>query len=179
MAATAPLSLGVAGAAVEPAMPSTHKKVIVRKLDRDAISGYVAPGGFLAEGKVEILNTAGKVVGIELSDIKGVYFVREFADSETLGRKTFTTRPRTEGLWVRLQFKDGEVIEGMMPNDLAQIPPEGVTINPPDTRANTQRIFIPRNALASLTVLGVIGGSARRRRAAEAVEVQQAGLFET
>lgn len=158
-------------------MPSTHKKVIVRKMDRDAVSGFVAPGAFLSEGKVVILNTAGKVVGIELSDIKGVYFVREFTDSEMLSRKTFTTRPRTEGLWVRLEFKDGEVLEGMMPNDLAQIPPEGVTINPPDTRANTQRIFIPRSALASLTVLGVIGGQARRRRAA-AAQAEQPALFE-
>ena len=38
------------------------------------------------------------------SEIKGVYFVREFGDSESLTRKTFTTRPRSEGLWVRLRF---------------------------------------------------------------------------
>jgi len=144
-------------------MPSTHKKVIVRKMDRDSMNGFVAPADFVHEGKLELLNTAGNVVAIELKDIKGVYFVREFAESDSLSRKTFTSRPRTEGLWVRLRFKDNEVLEGIMPNDLAQTSPEGYLINPPDMRSNTQRIFVPRSALESLTVLAVIGATRRRR----------------
>ncbi len=156
-------------------MPSTHKKVIVRKNDRDTLNGYIAPANFINEGKLEILNTAGNVVGIDLQDVKGVYFVREFTDSENLSRKTFTTRPRSEGLWVRLKFKDGEVLEGMMPNDLSQTLPEGYLINPPDLRSNTQRIFVPRSALASLNVLAVIGGA--RRRKAVAADGRQVQLF--
>ncbi len=157
-------------------MPSTHKKVIVRKIDRDTLNGYVTPANFIHEGKLEVLNTAGNVVGIDLKEIKGVYFVREFADSESLSRKTFTSRPRSEGLWVRLKFKDGEILEGMMPNDLTQALPEGYLVNPPDLRSNTQRIFVPRNALASLNVLAVIGGAQRRRRAA-AEDVRQVPMF--
>jgi hypothetical protein len=145
-------------------MPSTHKKVVVRKLDRDSVTGYVSPAAFLVDGKVEVLNTAGNVVGIELKDIKGVYFVREFGDSEALARKTFTTRPRSEGLWVRLHFRDNEVLEGLMANDLTQVLPEGFLINPPDSRSNTQRIFVPRSALSGLTVLAVIGSSQGRGR---------------
>jgi hypothetical protein len=159
-----PLSLARPGPL---SMPSTHKKVIVRKIDRDSISGYVAPANFVHEGKLELLNTAGNVIGIDLREIKGVYFVREFGDSESLTRKTFTSRPRTEGLWVRLKFKDNEIIEGLMPNDLAQQTSEGFLINPPDLRSNTQRIFIPRTALDSLTVLAVIGGTHRQRRRPE------------
>lgn len=154
-------------------MPSTHKKVIVQKLDRDTISGYVAPATFLVDGKVEVLNTAGKVVSIDLRDIKRVFFVREFGDTESLLRKTFTTRPRTEGLWLRLTFKDNDVLEGMMPNDLAQILPEGYLVNPPDTRANTQRIFIPRSALVAVTVLAVIGGPQARRKKPTAPKVDE------
>lgn len=157
-------------------MPSTHKKVIVRKTDRDTLNGYVAPANFINDGKLEVLNTAGNVVGIDLKEIKGVYFVREFADSESLSRKTFTSRPRSEGLWVRLKFKDGEILEGMMPNDLTQALPEGYLVNPPDLRSNTQRIFVPRTALASLNVLAVIGGAQRRRRAA-AEDGRQVQMF--
>ena len=145
-------------------MPSTHKKVVVRKMDRDTLNGYVSPSNYVHEGKLELLNTAGNVVAIELSDIKGVYFVREFGDSEAFSRKTFTSRPRTEGLWVRLRFKDNEVLEGMMPNDLSLATAEGFLINPPDLRSNTQRIFVPRTALESLTVLGVIGAGRRQRK---------------
>ena len=52
---------------------------------------------------------------------------------------------------MRLRFKDNEVLEGMMPNDLSQTSAEGFLINPPDLRGNTQRIFVPRTALESLT----------------------------
>jgi hypothetical protein len=158
-------------------MPSTHKKVIVRKMDRDSVSGYVSPAQFVNEGKLELLNTAGNVVMMELREIKGVYFVREFGDSESLTRKTFTSRPRSEGLWVRLRFKDNEILEGLMPADLTQTTPEGFLINPPDQRSNTQRIFVPRTALESLTVLAVIGATRRVRRGT--VEDQrQVTLFE-
>jgi len=157
-------------------MPSTHKKVIVRKIDRDSISGYVAPANFVQEGKLELLNTSGNVVAIDLKEIKVVLFVRDFADSESLARKTFTSRPRTEGLWVRLKFKDNEVLEGLMPSDLALQSSEGYLINPPDLRSNIQRIFVPRTALASLTVLAVIGAARRRRRGAE--DQRQVPMFE-
>ncbi len=157
-------------------MPSTHKKVIVRKMDRDSVSGYVA-AQFINEGKLELLNTAGNVVAIDLREIKGVYFVREFGDSESLTRKTFTSRPRAEGLWVRLRFRDNEVLEGLMPADLTQSAPEGYLVSPPDQRSNTQRIFVPRAALESLTVLAVIGATRRRPRGVPA-DQRQVSMFE-
>ncbi len=40
-------------------MGTTHKKVIVRKMDRDTVNGYVS-AAFIADGKVEVLNTAGQ-----------------------------------------------------------------------------------------------------------------------
>ena len=51
-------------------MPSTHKKVIVRKLGRDSLSGYVSPAQFVVEGKLELLNPSGKVVLVDLAEIK-------------------------------------------------------------------------------------------------------------
>jgi hypothetical protein len=157
-------------------MPSTHKKVIVRKMDRDYLNGYVA-AQFVLDRKLEMLNTAGNVVMIDLAEIKGVYFVREFGDSESLVRKTFTSRPRSEGLWVRLKFRDNEIIEGMMPNNLMQMSAEGFLVNPPDSRSNTQRIFVPRLALSELTVLAVIGAATRRRKTPPG-DQQQVPLFE-
>jgi hypothetical protein len=159
----------------DPPMPSTHKKVIVRKIDRDTVNGYVAPAHFVHDGKLELLNTTGNVVGIDLSDIKCVFFVREFGDSDSMSRKTFTTRPRAEGLWVRIKFKDGEILEGLMPNDLSLTTAEGFLINPPDLRSNVQRMFVPRTALESLNVLAVIGASKRQRRPADIRQVPMFG----
>lgn len=142
-------------------MASTHKKVIVRKMDRDSVNGYVG-AHFLVDGKLDLLNSASQAMQMDLREIKGVYFVREWGDVD-LARKTFTTRPRTEGLWVRLTFRDNETLEGTMPNNLASTFPEGFLINPPDSRSNTQRIFVPRTALTELAILGVVGAPQKRR----------------
>jgi len=157
-------------------MPSTHKKVIVRKMDRDSLTGYVAGNNFVADGKLELLTQSGKVIFIDLREVKGVYFVRDFADAESLGRKTFTTRPRSEGLWVRIEFVDNDVLEGLLPNDLTLLTGEGYLIIPPDTRSNTQRIFVPRTAASSLTVLSVIGGGIRKRK--EVKDTTQVPMFD-
>jgi hypothetical protein len=157
-------------------MASTHKKVIVRKMDRDSVQGYVAADEFISGNRVELLNTAGNVVLIDLDEVKGVYFVRDFADSNSLQRKTFTTRPRVEGLWVRLRYRDSETLEGLIPNDLTLLRPEGLFLNPPDTRGNVQRIFVPRSAIAELTVLAVTGAASTRRRQ-QAAEAQTPLLF--
>jgi len=156
-------------------MPSTHKKVIVRKLGRDSLSGYVSPANFLVEGKLELLNPNGKVVLIELAEVKSVDFVRDFSDAASSARKTFTTRPRTEGLWVWLRFTDNDMVEGMMANDLLQSRSEGFLITPPDTRGNTQRIFVPKSALEEITVVAVIGRPESRKRTAE--DARQESLF--
>jgi hypothetical protein len=162
-------------ARIDFTMPSTHKKVIVRKMGRDSLGGYVSPASFLLDGKLELLNQAGKVVLIELNEIKSVDFVRDLDDATAVGRKTFPSRPRTEGLWVRLNFKDNDMMEGVLPNDLVQLSPEGYLITPPDTRSNIQRIFVPRTALETLTVLAVIGRPEPRKKTAE--DARQERLF--
>jgi hypothetical protein len=156
-------------------MASSHKKVIVRKMGRDSISGYVSPANFVVEGKLELLNPSGKVVLIDLEEIKSVDFVREFSDTAAAGRKTFTSRPRTDGLWVRLKFTDNDILEGLMANDLTQVIAEGFLITPPDTRGNTQRIFVPRTALQELNVLAVIGRPEAHKKTAE--DIRQEKLF--
>lgn len=157
-------------------MPSTHKKVIVRKNGRDSLRGYVSPN-FIVEGKLELLNQSGKVVWIDLGEIKSVDFVRDFTEAATPGRKTFTTRPRTEGLWVRLKFTDNDVLEGMMPNDLVQVSADGYLITPPDTRGNVQRVFVPKAALEEVNVLAVIGRAQGRHKRPAPEDTRQEQLF--
>jgi hypothetical protein len=109
-----------------------------------------------------------------LKDVRSIYFVREFTDDFEPERKAFLSRPKLDGLWVLLKFRDEETIEGVVPNDLLSLLDRGVQITPPDLHGTTLRIFIPRSALAQMTVLGVVG-IARRK---PAVPVQpQPGLF--
>ncbi len=157
-------------------MPSTHKRVIVRKLDRESVSGFVG-ATFVSEGKLEMLNVSGKLVSVPLQEVKGVYFIRDPETSEEIIRKSFPSRPRAEGVWVRITFKDQEILEGLMGNELSQFGPDGFLLAPPDTRGNTQRIFVPRSALASFTVLGVIGSAGGRIKTRPSDAVAQPKLF--
>jgi hypothetical protein len=49
-------------------------------------------------------------------------------------------------------------------------------VTPPDTRSNTQRIYIPRGSIQTLEVVSLIGAG-RSKRAAEAGKVAQPELF--
>jgi hypothetical protein len=109
-----------------------------------------------------------------MKDVRAVYFVREFTGKFEPERKSFLSRPKLDGLWVRLKFRDGELLEGVVPNDLLALFDTGVQITPPDLNGEAVRIYVPRSALAEMTVLGVIGIARRKAAAAPAV---QPGLF--
>ncbi len=157
---------------------STTKKVLIRRFDREPLVGFVNPQAYLRAGGIELLSPAGEVSVLPYEEVKTVCFVKDFdAAEQEPGRKVFNTRPKTDGLWVRMVFRDGEIMEGILANNLLQLEPYGFTVVPPDPYANNQRIFLPRAALKEIQVLGVVGSPLRRRKAkAEAKE--QIGLFE-
>lgn len=162
-------------------MSDSRKKAILRKFTRDWVAGYLPPTGFAGGGKIEILDLAGKVASYELKDVKWVCFVRDFNSGELhnperLLRKNFAARPRSEGLWLRLRLKDGDLIEGLTANDVTLIDQEGLFLTPPDTRANTQRIFVPRSSVVELEVLAVIGAAKRKDAAPEQESLFQQNL---
>ena len=145
------------------AQPSTHKKVVVRKLDRESVKGHVNPNSYLGPDGVEMMDLDGRRAVIPLDEIKGVYFVREFdGNQERVERKKFLSRPKLNGLWIRMAFKDGEVLDGLISENLLTLMPEGYLVTPPDVYSNNLRIFVPRAALASLEVVGVIANGTRR-----------------
>src|SRR5260370_35900497 len=107
-------------------------------------------------------------------DVRSIYFVREFREDFEPERKAFLSRPKLEGLWVRLKFRDNDSIEGVVPNALLSLLDRGVQITPPGLHGTTLRLFIPRTALSGLTVLVVVA-IPRRKPAAPLKQ----GLFST
>jgi len=165
-------------------MGSVRKPVIVRKFSREWCAGYATAGFFGDDSELEILDSSGKVLRMEWNQVKWVCYVRDLpgasgqqADPERLLQKRFTTRPRTAGLWLRMTLTDGEELEGLATNDRGLIDGAGILLTPPDTRSNTQRIFVPRLAIQALEVVGVIGTGGRRRRTDGDPAAKQSGLF--
>jgi hypothetical protein len=163
-------------------MASGRKPAIVRKLSRDWAAGYAASEVAHGASELELLDQAGKVLRISLDQIKWVCYLRELASAaadpqnpEKLLQKRFRSRPRTAGLWVRLELVDHDVIEGIVANDVSLVRGAGLLLTPPDTRSNTQRIFVPHQAIEVLEVVARVGGAEKRRGTAAATE--QPSLF--
>jgi hypothetical protein len=159
---------------------STLKKAVVLLLDRRTVRGYLNPVGLGQTDKIEVLTVEGEQEAVALANIKSVYFVREFKDPFEPERKTFLSRPKLDGLWVRLRFRDDDSLEGIVSNNLLELLDSGVRLTPPDLHGNVLHMFIPRSALTEMKVLGVVGvarRSARATRAMGAVIDAQSKLF--
>jgi hypothetical protein len=156
---------------------STTKKVLIRRFDREALQGFVSPQSYLQPTGVELLKLDGSIGLLPYAEVKAVCFVKDFDSTEEPERKIFNTRPKMDGLWVRMKFRDGEVMDGILPNNLLQLDPHGFTVIPPEPYSNNQRLFLPREALAQFQVLGVVGSPLTRRKR-KPVSKEQIELFE-
>jgi Family of unknown function (DUF6982) len=156
---------------------STRKKVVVLLLDRGHLKGYLNPAALARSEAFDLLTPDGEHVSVAMSSVKSVYFVREFPDAFQPERKVFLSRPKLDGLWVKLRFRDEDVMEGMVANDLLDLLDNAVQLTPPDLHGNTLRLFIPRSALAEMKVLGVVGAARRTPRATGAAAASQSKLF--
>ena len=143
---------------------STNKKVLVSRTDKAPVQGFVQLPEGLRTQEIDVLTPEGNLLKVPMEEVKAVCFVREFEAGETWRKqRAFANRPKTSGLWLRLKFRDGDSIEGIVPNNLLLVEGLGLSIVPPDPTFQNQRIFVPRSALEAVEVLGVIGSPLRRR----------------
>jgi hypothetical protein len=164
-------------------MGSVRKPVIVRKFSREWYAGYAGAAFGQESDALEILDLTGKVLTIGWDAVKWVCYVRDFssntdsANPERLLQKRFAVRPRTAGLWLRMSLKDGEELEGIAANDRSLVTGSGLLVTPPDTRSTTQRLYIPRQAIQNLEVVGIIGAAKRTRHEEAGHREPQPELF--
>jgi hypothetical protein len=158
---------------------STHKKAVAVLFDGTAEQGYLNAQSLGQGESVDILTRDGEHKSLPGPNVKAVYFVKEFTDPFEADRKTFLSRPKLDGLWVKLRFRDGDEMEGLVPNDLLGLLDSGVRLTPPDVHGNSLWVFIPRSALSEMKVLGVVGVARRapRDKAATRVPDAQPKLF--
>jgi hypothetical protein len=155
---------------------STTKKVVVRRFDRESLPGFINPFSYLQPQAIELLKPDGSLVQLPYEEVKSVCFVQDF-EAEAESRRVFLTRPKLEGLWVRMIFRDGEVLDGVLPNNLLAWDIAGYMVTPPESDSNNQRVFVPRQALRNIQVLGVVGSPLRARRKKAPPAADQPTLF--
>ncbi len=148
----------------------------MRRFERESVSGFVNPFSYLQSGGVEVLKPDGAIALLAYGEVRSVAFVKDFEDGD-IPRRIFLTRPKLEGLWVRMVFRDGEVMDGILPNNLLAWEAAGFTVTPPEPDGNHQKVFVPRQALRTIQVLGVVGSPLRGKRKKAEPSGDQPSLF--
>ncbi len=123
--------------------------------DHERVEGYLNPLRVRDPEPLDLLTVNGEHKPLSLKNVRAIYFVREFNGAYEPERKAFLSRPKLEGLWVRLKFKDNETLEGVVPNDLLALLDSGVQITPPDLNGSVApHVCAPRSPERSLRFSG-------------------------
>jgi hypothetical protein len=151
---------------------------LVERFDREPLKAFVNPHTMLQQAGVEMLRPDGSLLTVPYEQIKAVCIVRELEAGGVFGeRRQYSARPKSLGLWVGLEFRDGDHLEGILTNNLLQVDAQGFNLSPPDATGNTQRVFVPRQALRQIVVLGVIGTPKPPGRRTKPAPPEQIRLF--
>jgi len=156
---------------------STNKRVRVLRFDRDPVDGFVHPQTFQTPTGIEMLSRDGNIVAVPYHEVKVLCFVQDFDEQiPDLNNRTFSSRPKTSGLWVRMSFRDGAILDGILPNNLMTLESYGFTVTPPDLAVTPQRVFVPKAALKAMHVLAVVGSGLGRTKKPDE---RQISIFES
>lgn len=99
---------------------------------------------------------SGNVEEIGLANVKAVFFVRDFSGQTNHVDILFHDRlPAMECLWIRIQFSDGETIEGIINNTQDYIMGPGFFMTPADPIGNNWLIYVSKSKLLSFEILGL------------------------
>ena len=141
--------------------PDDPRRVIVRFANGTTLRGYFSPED--AQGlknnlldRVAIRNVVGKLEDVEVSGLKAIFFVKSFEGSQDYSEfKVFTHQPSGKGVWVRIHFHDGEVMEGIAPNSLGTFAGKVFSLTPPDPQSNNETVIVSKNCLKDMQILGL------------------------
>ena len=163
--------------------PSTAKRVILYRFDRQPVEGIVNPGAYLLADSVELITVNGTLQTTPYLELKALCFVSESAGHNLFTEhKLFERRPKVPGLWTRFTFRDGDRLDGILSHNLLDWPDAGYFLTPPRAGAARQRVFLPRVALIGTELRGVVGRSAlagKQRQPEKGGEQDQLSMFES
>jgi hypothetical protein len=93
---------------------------------------------------------------IPTRDIKAVFYVHSFEGDARHKHLNFHSRaPIVHGIWMRVQFLDGEVMEGIVYNSIRYLIDPGFFLMPTDPGSNNKLVYVVKSWLVDHRVLGV------------------------
>jgi hypothetical protein len=97
-----------------------------------------------------------EVKEVPTKDAKAVFFVKTFdGDLRHRALHFHENAPIVPGLWVRVYFYDGEMIEGIISNTRDFVLEDGFFMRPTDPNGNNRLVYILKGGLKDFHVLGM------------------------
>lgn len=98
----------------------------------------------------------GNSVRIDANEIKAVFLVRSFDGNPNYQEyKAFYNPPSGRGVWVRVHFQDGEVLEGVAPNCFDTYSKPIFYMTPPDPSSNNEAVLVSKHFVKDMQILGL------------------------
>lgn len=141
---------------------SNRKKALVRLLGSGPLQpAFVDLAGLeKPDARLELLTPEGQRLELDWGQVQAVYLVGDFA---TVREAPVASGPRHPGVWVRVRSKDRGTLDGILASELLDLE-RGLWLLPLQDGGFFQRAYIPRSAVAGLSVLEVIKPARRRRQ---------------
>jgi hypothetical protein len=99
---------------------------------------------------------SGVVEEVPTRNAKAVFFVKTFdGDLRHRALHFHEHAPIVPGLWVRVNFHDGEIIEGIISNARDFVLENGFFMMPTDPNGNNRLVYILKRGLKDFHVLGM------------------------
>ena len=138
--------------------------MILYRFDRQPVEGFSGTNRFNSADEIELISLEGNLHKYVYRDVKAICFLAESGPATLFSEHSiYDRRPKLPGLWTRFYFRDGDVLDGLLPHNLAEWPEAGFTATPPHSGSLRQRVFIPRTAILGTELRGIIGRSDRAR----------------
>jgi hypothetical protein len=160
-------SISAAGAATQT--PGSQLQKVVIQFGNSVVKGYLEPHTW--DSIEAVLSNAPSsppqsfrvrplgsdtIQEIPTADAKAVFYVNDFdGDRNHHPLQFHSPLPIVHGIWVRVEFLDGEVMEGIVHNTLRFLVDPGFFLVPSDPDSNNQLVYVMKNWLKDHRVLGV------------------------
>jgi hypothetical protein len=120
--------------------------MVIHFMDGRVLKGFgsiISPG----EAVMEFKDLEEKIHWVDLKTIKGAFYVRSFESTHHKSRPTLGGWTASHGQKVRVTFKDGEILEGLV-NDVTRLAQAGgFYVVPIDPSSNNYRMWLNREAI--------------------------------
>jgi len=131
-------------------------------LEFKASSESVIPPAPLPEALHIKCGAAGEDKVIPLCETKAVFFVKEQDGNREHDEVKFFSDVTPQCLWIRVQFPDGEVLEGRTENSRRLLFDPGIWLQPFDTITNNFLVYIPKSSVVAFHIMGVTDAQGRK-----------------